>query len=177
MPNTTPNLGLIKPLVTEQYDIAKVTNENADKIDSLLAPKDNPTFTGVVTASRIKFPATQVPSADPNTLDDYEEGTFTPDTSTWTTQPTIKQGHYRKIGSVVHVYILFNGGVIPSGGAIYGLPFPIMNDGVSIRYNVSSNIGDVCGGFSINNRYAINYLASYNPGNAWYTIGGTYFSS
>ena len=26
----------------------------------------------------IKFPATQVPSADANTLDDYEEGTWTP---------------------------------------------------------------------------------------------------
>ena len=33
MPNTTPNLGLIKPLVTENYDIAKVTNENADILD------------------------------------------------------------------------------------------------------------------------------------------------
>lgn len=33
---------------------------------------------GVVTASAIKFPATQVASTDLNTLDDYEEGTFTP---------------------------------------------------------------------------------------------------
>ena len=34
MPNTTPNLGLIKPLETENYDIAKVTNDNADILDS-----------------------------------------------------------------------------------------------------------------------------------------------
>lgn len=48
MPNYTPNLNLVKPLVTEQYDIAKVTNDNADKIDLLLAPKANPVFTGTV---------------------------------------------------------------------------------------------------------------------------------
>ena len=34
--------------------------------------------TGLITATggQIAFPATAVPSADPNTLDDYEEGTF-----------------------------------------------------------------------------------------------------
>lgn len=39
-----------------------------------------PTITGLVTLSggQIAFPATQVPSAGANTLDDYEEGTFTP---------------------------------------------------------------------------------------------------
>lgn len=34
MPNYTTNLNLVKPLVTEQYDIAKVTNDNANIIDS-----------------------------------------------------------------------------------------------------------------------------------------------
>ena len=33
MPNYTTNLNLVKPLVTENYDIAKVTNENADILD------------------------------------------------------------------------------------------------------------------------------------------------
>ena len=44
------------------------------------APLATPTFTGLVTldGGQIKFPATQVPSADANTLDDYEEGTWTP---------------------------------------------------------------------------------------------------
>ena len=36
-------------------------------------------FTGIITATggQIAFPATAVPSADPNTVDDYEEGTWT----------------------------------------------------------------------------------------------------
>lgn len=38
-----------------------------------------PTVTGLLdcTGGQIKFPVTQLPSADPNTLDDYEEGTWT----------------------------------------------------------------------------------------------------
>lgn len=48
MPNYTTNLNLVKPLVTEQYDIAKVTNDNADIIDDAihdleLAKQDIPT--------------------------------------------------------------------------------------------------------------------------------------
>ncbi len=35
-------------------------------------------FVDLVVTPGIKFPATQVPSADANTLDDYEEGTWTP---------------------------------------------------------------------------------------------------
>ena len=48
------------------------------------ANKATPVFTGQVTiptidltGGQIAFPATAVPSADPNTMDDYEEGKFT----------------------------------------------------------------------------------------------------
>lgn len=57
------------------------------------------------TAGQIKFPAAQNASANVNTLDDYEEGTFTPTISfggasvgvTYTTQ----SGVYTKIGNIV----------------------------------------------------------------------------
>jgi hypothetical protein len=56
--------------------------------------------------SGITFPATQVAATDVNTLDDYEEGTFTPiiigtttaGTGTYSTQV----GHYTKIGNIVN---------------------------------------------------------------------------
>jgi hypothetical protein len=69
------------------------------------------TGTAVVTGTTptlngITFPATQVPSADANTLDDYEEGTWTAtyiagDNITGT--PTLSQGRYTKVGNIVNV--------------------------------------------------------------------------
>lgn len=57
-------------------------------------------------AGQIKFPASQNASSDANTLDDYEEGTWTPafggttdpDSVTYATQ----SGRYTKIGRLVH---------------------------------------------------------------------------
>jgi len=58
------------------------------------------------TGGQIKFPATQNPSSDANTLDDYEEGTWTP-TVTFVTPGDLNvsyvsnTGTYTKIGRVV----------------------------------------------------------------------------
>ena len=60
---------------------------------------------GITSVNGIQVPATQSASADANTLDDYEEGTWTPSiigsttagTGTYTTQ----QGTYTKIGNIV----------------------------------------------------------------------------
>jgi hypothetical protein len=50
----------------------------------------------------ITFPATQSASSDANTLDDYEEGSFTPSVSaTGVTAYSIRNGKYTKIGQVV----------------------------------------------------------------------------
>ena len=71
---------------------------------------------GVVTAnanggvlqlkSGITFPATQVAATDVNTLDDYEEGTFTPTIKGTTAAGigvySVQVGTYTKIGRVVH---------------------------------------------------------------------------
>ena len=90
-----------------------------------------PTTSGTVvvtgttpTLNGITFPATQVPSADANTLDDYEEGTWTPSiggTATYLGQA----GFYRKIGSLVFVsgYLNINVRGTGSTSTISGLPF------------------------------------------------------
>lgn len=54
----------------------------------------------------ITFPATQVPSGDANTLDDYEEGTWTPTIRGFSTEfasvtYTEQKGRYTKIGKLV----------------------------------------------------------------------------
>lgn len=74
---------------------------------------------------QVQFPAVQVPSADPNCFDDYEEGTFTPSvggSATYTTQ----NGLYRKKAGEVTVQIApLTINAIGSGstGLISGLPF------------------------------------------------------
>ena len=60
------------------------------------------TFSSTVATTGVVFPATQVASADANTLDDYEEGTFTPNVGGNATYST-QLGEYTKIGNMVYV--------------------------------------------------------------------------
>lgn len=86
---------------------------------------------------QIKFPATPVLSTDANTLDDYEEGTFTPTiigtgtagTGTYTTQ----LGRYQKIGNRVYFAINLTWTAHTGTANMYvaGLPFTAANTGVS----------------------------------------------
>jgi hypothetical protein len=77
----------------------------------------------------ITFPASASASTDANTLDDYEEGTWTPiyyGTSTaGTTTYTNRGGTYRKIGSIVFVEanIQWSSATGTGQGYIGGLPF------------------------------------------------------
>lgn len=84
------------------------------------------------TGTGITFPATQSASTDANTLDDYEEGTWTPSVSSMTTTGTpAYAGMYTKIGRVVTVTFYTttaNGGVatystIAGTTSVAGLPF------------------------------------------------------
>ena len=58
-------------------------------------------------------------------LDDYEEGTWTPDFSGWTTSPTAYGYYatYTKIGRMVTVYMRGYGGTNPASLQMGGLPF------------------------------------------------------
>jgi hypothetical protein len=82
---------------------------------------------------QIKFPATQNASSDANTLDDYEEGTWTPtvlaQSGTYTTV-TNQRGTYTKIGRQVTVqfyFIVSNKGTGSGGAFINNLPFTVLN--------------------------------------------------
>jgi hypothetical protein len=80
------------------------------------------------TLNGITFPATQVPSADANTLDDYEEGTWTPVVTAAVGSITTytSAGQYRKIGSLVVAqfqYGITNNGTGATAIYLAGLPF------------------------------------------------------
>ncbi len=83
---------------------------------------------------QIAFPAIQSPSADANTLDDYEEGTWTPviggDAGTLGQTYSIQAGAYVKIGQFVCCYgraQLTVLGTVTGNVQIQGLPFTALN--------------------------------------------------
>lgn len=105
-----------------------------NELDSKKAPAsitNSPTLTGTVTlgGGQLKFPATQSASSDPNTLDDYEEGTFTPvvvgsDTAGIGTY-TFSSGVYTKVGNLVTFSLRLSWTAHTGTGSmlISGLPF------------------------------------------------------
>jgi hypothetical protein len=96
----------------------------------------------------IKFPATQVASADPNTLDDYEEGTWTPTIAGSTTAGTgtysNQSGKYTKIGSIVYVEgaLVWSAHTGTGGMWLANLPFatPATGAGSGVSFGRIQNI-------------------------------------
>lgn len=144
MGSFTPNLNLYEPSVGET-GWGTAVNTNFTTLDQALV-NPTPVITGTVTANglvdlsavgagQIKFPATQNPSANPNTLDDYEEGTWTP-TLGGTTTYTVQTGAYTKIGRSVHLSCTLTINTIGTGSTlqISGLPFPAVRDVTSAVY-------------------------------------------
>ena len=81
----------------------------------------------------IKFPATQAPSSDANTLDDYEEGTWTPGGFGITFSSAT--GKYTKVGNLVTVWFSATFPTTSNGNIAYilGLPFtPSFDSGVAL---------------------------------------------
>jgi hypothetical protein len=91
---------------------------------------------------QIVFPATQVASANANTLDDYEEGTWTPLAGNGVTAITsVLKATYIKIGRLVTIDLdcTVNNPNPTNNHFIYGLPFPGM---------ASTGNGGGCAGLS-----------------------------
>jgi hypothetical protein len=89
-------------------------------------------------SGQIKFPASQNASADANTLDDYEEGSWTPVWSPATTNfASITYagdtgGRYTKIGRLVYVQFFIQVNAFSGGSGFLRLQgFPFSTDGAS----------------------------------------------
>lgn len=128
--------------------------------------------TGInLTAGQLIFPATQIASADANTLDDYEEGTFTPTISDSNLDGTgegqtysVQNGNYVKFGNRInfnlHLRVTALGTLTTTAPVnITGLPFssePNADNfhaatiGQGAQLNLSAG-GETVGGYVINN--------------------------
>ena len=84
-----------------------------------------------LTAGGLQFPATFSNETNANTLDDYEEGTFTPTLDSYGYTPDRIEGRYTKIGRMVFAIVVFD----PSGTSadyseflLEALPFVAIDD-------------------------------------------------
>lgn len=167
---------------------AKVDNLNADKIDGVdvsglassgivyassateLGNSSSFTFDGttVTIPGQITFPSAQSASAGANTLDDYEEGTWTPvlggsGGTSGQTYDGATNGTYVKIGkqvTAVFRIVLTAKGTITTNAQVQGLPFTIENSAsylpplvISYWNNLNANKVFV-GGFGVPNTTA-----------------------
>jgi hypothetical protein len=108
------------------------TNKNGSAVAQVPTGGANMTFgaaiglgaASVFNGVGIAFPIAQVASSDANTLDDYEEGTFTPNVGGTATY-NIQTGNYIKFGKMVFIFGVLQINAIGTGSqsTFQGLPF------------------------------------------------------
>jgi hypothetical protein len=135
--STTDNL-YIKPNTSSNTATGEVYIQNISNANQItLSPINGSIAVGgatvATTGSGITFPATQSASSNANTLDDYEEGTWTPTASSpqgGSITSYISSGTYTKIGRTVYlvgVVTLTNVGTASGQLFCDGLPFASLN--------------------------------------------------
>jgi hypothetical protein len=114
--------------------------------------------TPAASGSGITFPAAQSASSDVNTLDDYEEGNWTPTYLGSTTNPTIaynqQVGRYVKVGRFVYVEANIattsasgGSGVLNLGGLPFTIDSSCTDTGISIGITAFWSTAPTQGGF------------------------------
>jgi hypothetical protein len=142
--------GAVSGATTVQATDAVTATITLPSATDTLVGKTTPSFTTTIgvgnatpsaSGAGITFPATQSASTDPNTLDDYEEGTWTASLGGTATYSNAT-GYYTKIGNLVYVKLYLGIGSIGTGSTttISGLPFTANLDGStggSIAFSIS----------------------------------------
>jgi len=130
---------------------------------------------------QIKFPASQNASSDANTLDDYEEGTWSPRITDDTTSSAAGLGHYRKIGNlVIAQFQHYNTDIssIPAGNALYmsGLPY-VQGSGGASHQVLATPSGTLYGTLLAHDRNGAASFVLYAPSSTdrvnWVTLTRT----
>jgi hypothetical protein len=119
----TERIALIQSTDADNNDRVLALNSTGGNV--LIGTATNNASGGVLQVSNgITFPATQSASSDANTLDDYEEGTWTPSVGGNATY-SLQAGGYTKIGRMVYVTGAMAITSLGTGstGTLSGLPF------------------------------------------------------
>lgn len=157
-------------------------NANGSANRMMILPSGNLSCMQSVLTPGIQFPAAQTVSGDPNCLDDYEEGMWTPNIQSGANfvMANVFSASYTKVGRIVHCYCYIN---VRNNNAsaltanIGGMPFTCQQGyGFAIRYYGP-------GGFQDGNTYVEggqNYIISsvpYNAGDNYIMLYACYFTT
>lgn len=139
--------------------------------------------TPAASGSGVTFPATQSASTDANTLDDYEEGTWTPaDGSGAALSFTSAAGTYEKIGRLVIARgtLVYPATADGSNATVSGLPFTVANADEA-RQGVLSYATETTAAFALPNKNTATVLfyttAGANVTNATLSGDTVYFTT
>lgn len=124
---------------------------------------------------QVAFPATQNPSANANTLDDYMEGTWTPAISALGISGaaySIQDGSYVKIGKHVFFWGHVKLSALTSGGTNYlsitGLPYASAGTDAAVSLNYDALTGGIAGQMPVarvvNGQTAVSLIEVNNNG-------------
>jgi hypothetical protein len=128
----------------------------------------------------VTFPATQSASSDANTLDDYEEGTFTPTLTNFTiVSQTSNNGYYTKIGRQVflNIIILATSVATTAGSStVTNLPFaPGLGNFSLVCIANANSISDQNSGGVVNSGGSGTLYPPATTGNAYVVISAMYW--
>jgi len=145
--STTPLAGtevlpIVQSSTTKQVSVANLTAGRAISASTVTATTTMGVGAATPAASGagITFPASQSASSDVNTLDDYEEGTWTPiDSSGNGLTFTGVSAYYTKIGDMVFATfeLVYPATVSSFNNRIGGLPFTTATGSAMNAFNVS----------------------------------------
>ena len=154
--------------------VALGNTKYSDAGTATLILDDGQFITPVRASGGVAFPATMVPSSNVNTLDDYEEGTWTTTVSAYTNfnaTPTLAKAIYTKVGNLVHLEGEFSGTVTSTGAVsiTFAVPFPTKNApsgaaGVAVEVNQIA-FGGIFDASSVSNDVFVMWFLSLNSGN------------
>jgi hypothetical protein len=124
--------------------------------------------TASASGAGITFPASMSDSTDANTLDDYEEGTWTP-TLGGTATYDIQAGTYTKIGRLINIRFQLRNTAIGTGSTTFmtGLPYNATTGGqgvVSYATGVASNFYSIVSHIDNSTQIAFNTTNSLGSG-------------
>lgn len=143
-----PSASAAGPVLKSYFDTLYVALTGNQTVAGIKTFSSNP----VVSGGGVQFPATQVPSADVNCLDDYEEGTWTPalafgGASVGVTYGT-RAATYTKVGRFVHAgfdITLTAKGSSTGTATIEGLPFTVTTVTGTASFGFYQNLSGLTG--------------------------------